>query len=367
MAGLGAVLPSDGDSYREDIERFIFRNETGLTIPKSWRELAYSQQIDVIITSISKEEYLSYKSNPANGFYGYAVLVYRDMCEIQIPINFPRQRLYYGTVPQAYVNRRAVIDHHQTREMIGSIEGAGSFDCAVQLAWEELPIRELYIKCFNGTQFEIELSRFRPLPLLLGDCTFDGKSNMNDGDKDFGLPQSGIAPNKASDPNNPFAGLPPATTIEDLGDFFNNKKESLNLVDPNNLPTPLDANGNPLNFTGGQCLGENKGYWFYIDRFFNPDLQQEFVNNNAVPFGNGTQLPVGVQVIAVDTILISGRTKWRVFLSNGTLRVIDEFGGSNASSPILITDYDVSVDYYDYATDTILPDQCGNYRPFETN
>lgn len=248
----------------EDIETFTYRNQASIRIPKEWRERAWIMEVDIKISSIKREEYLSFSSNPANGQYGYAVLVMRDYCEIEVPISLPRQRLYYGIVYDAFVNYYSLYYSYITSRQLSFISNNQLVPIAQQLGlsvsippnqcpeqplWIELPLREIYIKCFDGTQFDVEFSRRRLVePLVLGECSYDGRSGMVDGGKDSGLPANGIAPNKASNPANPFDGLRPVTPIEDLGEWFNNKGDTLNNVDSNNLPKEPP-------FFGGQCIG----------------------------------------------------------------------------------------------------------------
>lgn len=248
----------------EDIQRFTYRNQAAIRIPKEWRERAWIQEVDIKISSIAREEFLNFRSNPANGFYGYAILVMRDHCEIEVPISLPRQRLYYGVVYDAFTNYYQLYYNYVTSrqlkfiaenllvpigQQLGLQVTSAPPECPVQPLWIELPLREIYIKCPNGTQFDVEFSRRRLVePLVLGNCSYDGKSGMEDGVKDSGLPPNGIAPNRANDPANPFDGLRPATPIEELGEWFNNKGDTLNNVDPTNLPKEPP-------FFGGQCIG----------------------------------------------------------------------------------------------------------------
>ncbi len=248
-------------NLQEDIRTFTFRDECGITIPKTWRERAWIQQIDIKITSIARNPYLSFRSNPANSQYGYAVLVMRDHSKIEIPITLARQRLYYGIVYDAFTNYYSLYYASITSSQLSAIANGllvpigtelglstsiPPLDCPVQPFWIELPIRELYVKCFHGTQFDIELSRWRMVtPLILGECAYDGKSGQVDGDKDAGLPSNGIQPNQASNPNSPFLGLPQPSSLSQLGEFANSKGESLNNVDPDNLPLlTIDPNKN---------------------------------------------------------------------------------------------------------------------------
>jgi hypothetical protein len=108
--------------------------------------------------------------------------------------------------------------------------------CASPPAWEELPIREVYVKTRFGTQFKIEVSWFEPVPATYGECEYDGSSQFTDSPKDGGLPPEGTQPQSAPDPNNPYDGFDPPTSAEELGDFFNLKQSNLDLPNPNNAP-----------------------------------------------------------------------------------------------------------------------------------
>jgi hypothetical protein len=90
--------------YIEFLNKFVYRENAAISIPKRVREKAFSMQIDVEIVSTVGNDYLNSKSNPAYGFYGYAVLVFRNMAEIQVPLDQPRQRIYYERLDKAYVN-----------------------------------------------------------------------------------------------------------------------------------------------------------------------------------------------------------------------------------------------------------------------
>lgn len=239
--------------YFEEVKTLIYREEDGINIPKSVRERAFSLQVDIEIVSTDGNDYLNFKSAPAYGFYGYAVLVFRDHADIQVPINQPRQRLYYGRVSEAYVNWFHLFNERVNRSRLneivvamGSIWGALGLEdfplsaqpCPLWSGFEELPLREVYVKTRKGTQFNLEVSHWYPV-IRTGDddgCSYDGKSQQTDGDKDDGLPENGSQPQRARDRDNPFAGLPSPTSPFDEGEFSNSKIANVDDPNPDNEP-----------------------------------------------------------------------------------------------------------------------------------
>lgn len=228
--------------YEEIIKTLNFRNQSALKIPKEVREIAYTLAVDIEIKSVARDGYKNYKSNPSHGFYGYAILVMQDFTELKIEIENSRQRLYYGTLPSAFVNWYQFYLFNLVKEYwkflfntklqrLESAAGvsvpASTFDCAIAPSFIELPLREIYIKCANGTSYEIEVSHYRAKPVDYEGCLYSGKSNQTDGDKDTGLPSTGVNPKVALNPNDPFNGLPPVSNNADLGAYRNDKGSSL--------------------------------------------------------------------------------------------------------------------------------------------
>lgn len=245
--------------YSELIDTFTFREKASISIPKKIRERAFSLQVDIEVVSTDGNDYTNNKSIPEYGFYGYAVLVFRDHSEIQVPLAQPRQRLYYGRVDEAFVNWYQFYLQRNTREwtrgladvigQIGQAVGLGEYvvppkPCIEWSGFEELPLRELYVKCRFGTQFKIEVARWEAEYEQSTDgCPSVPESKQADdsnGDgtgKDDGLPPLGVLPQKASDPNNPYAELPSPSTNQQLGEYGNNKINSVNLPNPDNVPS----------------------------------------------------------------------------------------------------------------------------------
>lgn len=211
----------------EIIKPLVFRDKVDFEISKNLREKAYTMALDVVINTTAASLYQSGKSSPPTQFYGYAVLVFQDMLSLEIPIHFPRQRLYYAVQEEAIRQWRHWIEfyqnyqlHRQSKADIDLI--AASFDIPLveyQLelaknAWIELPLREVHIKLLDGTQATIEYIQYSPVlfsdPITGADI--DGKSSQPDGDKDKGLPRDGIQPYMQS-PDSPFLNNPPVTSV----------------------------------------------------------------------------------------------------------------------------------------------------------
>lgn len=240
--------------YIEEVDNFYFREKASIQIPKTVRERAFSLRLDIEIVSIAKEVYRNFSSVPAHSFYGYAVLVMRDHSEIQIPINQSRQTLYFEKLYEAYTNWYALHFWLNQREfsrgladVLGDIGGAVGLGtpvvpippCPIWSGFEEIQLRDAYVKTPFGTTFKLEVSYQTPV-VQNGDtdCSYDGKSLQVDGDKDLGLPPAS-APQIAESPDSPYDGFPPPTSPEDLGNYRNLKDEdSLNSPNPDNAPTP---------------------------------------------------------------------------------------------------------------------------------
>ena len=249
-----AVCPQVRAIYEETIREFTFRNSDGITIPKNVRENAYTLAIDIVIVSTAREVYKNYAVTPAEGFYGYATLVMQDACEIKIPVKMPRQRLYYGKVVEAFQIWQSLVDWSyfqsymtaigESLVSLGTALGVGfvpSINCCSlpDRSWTELPLREVYFNCPDGTQYKIEVSWYKALQIedACGNIR-NPTSKMTDGDKDDGLPPNGTQPSVPSDPSNPFAGLPRSSSDAEQGGFANSKSPNMNNTDSANIPDP---------------------------------------------------------------------------------------------------------------------------------
>lgn len=323
--------------YIEEIENFIFREECSIQIPKSIREKAFSYRLDVEITSIAGESYRNFKSIPAHSFYGYAVLVMRDHCEIKIPIEQARQTIYFEKIVEAYVNWYNLCFWLNQREysagianvlgQIGNSLGLGTPvitvpPCPVWSGFEEIQLREVYVKCPFGTQFRLESSYWSPV-IQNGDtdCSYDGKSKQNDGDKDDGLPPA-TAPQLARNPDEPYEGFPPPTSPEGLGDFRNIKdEESLNSPNPDNEQRPEDALA--TKDKAGWYMETNINYW-------DSAKIVEVVVKTPAPFGstidvrdlfpNNTIQGMGQTLYRTDVFIVNPSRGFSVQIGNNAYR-----------------------------------------------
>jgi len=265
------TCPTSEALYVEEIKTMVFRQDDGITIPKSVREVAYELAVDVIIRSIARETYVNYEVTPYESFYGTATVILQDCVEEKIPLSFPRQRIYYGRVPEAFIqwdNRinfgRDIAYHGRTTQTIANLGAALGFTvtpevgcCALpESNWRELPLREVYVNVPHGTQYEIDVAWRRPEGFV-DECGVAhlGESNQVDGDKDVGLPENGIQPNVAEDPSNPFNGLPSPTSDFEQGGFSNSKTANLGDVDPSNEPQV------PHSCSGGVCSPNPSGIY----------------------------------------------------------------------------------------------------------
>lgn len=236
MSGIGA---GQLDSLTLPI---VFRNELHFKIPKDVRRKAYLQAVDIIIESIDFNLYESGKSSPATQFYGYAVFVLQDCLTLEVPIHFPRQRLYFDVQWNAFSQWRTI------KELIEFTGNWFDFFFGIiangsepplekppisppDTAFIELPLREVHIKLVHNTQARVEYYQIQPVPFTDNDGNiYSGDSKQNDGDKDQGLPPDGIQP-KRNDPTSPYGGNnplvpPPSEWSLPYG--------NLDSVDPNN-------------------------------------------------------------------------------------------------------------------------------------
>ena len=239
----------------ENIQLLTFRNKASFGIRKDLRKKAYTMAIDVVIKSVDYNLYENSKANPSIQFYGYCVLVFQDMTSLEIPIHFPRQRLYYAIQGEAFRQWRGFVNyyeqyllHRQNAITLGLILAAFEIppvEIDSELArtqWIELPLREVYIKCQKNTQFQIEYTAWEPVEFIdpISGLPNNGESNQEDGDKDGGLPKDGIQPARNS-PSNPFGNNPPPSSIQELGQkgFDTLDESKLGDVDPDNFEVTI--------------------------------------------------------------------------------------------------------------------------------
>lgn len=228
------ITPSEYGKAEEVSNSFRFRNSGQIRIPKSKREIAFIQSVDIQIESIDFNLYENSKANPPIQFYGYATLAFQDALALEIPIRFPRQRIHYDRNWEAerqWETEARFWDHwqlHRWNEIkILEIQGALGIEDIVDftpqfrgVSYTELPLREVYIKLQSNSQFELIYTQYQPIPYEdpFGNLR-EGKSGQIDGDKDFGLPEEGIQPRRNS-PSNPFANNLPETPPSVESGFF---------------------------------------------------------------------------------------------------------------------------------------------------
>lgn len=251
------IQPQNYGIVEEKIFSFSFRNEGGIRIPKAEREIAYWQSVDVIITSVDFALFENFKCNPPIQFYGYVILVFQDCTSLEIPLKFPRQRVYEFPNWEALRqwNELATFWEHwqyyrRIELEIESIKSALEIPSTVQYSddfgdtkFKESPLSEVFVKVQTNAQFTIEYSQWSPVSFVdpLGN-TRNGKSNQTPSDKDGGLPSEGIQARK-NDPSNPFGGNPPPTPPSAESGFFVDRNK-LTEVSSDNLPENVPATSN---------------------------------------------------------------------------------------------------------------------------
>lgn len=240
-----AVILSEYNKLVEEISTFSFRNEAHIRISKAKREIAYAQAIDIFVNTTDFNKYENGKSKPPIQFYGYIELVFQDALSLEIPIHFPRQRVYQVYQWEAlkqwsdYLTFIAQSQYHNITNLeIQSIKAALEIPDVIEVEpdlWDtsfiELPLREIHCKMIENTQFQIEYLQVQPVPFTNPfdiTQTVTGKSNQTDGEKDSGLPQDGIQPrqNPSSDP---WLGNSPPSSASDI------EMGGFSQLDPSNL------------------------------------------------------------------------------------------------------------------------------------
>lgn len=234
----------DAGKLEESISTFTFRNRGSIVIPKSKREKAYTMAVDVMVRSIDFSRYGSDKTIPTESFYGYGTLVFQDCLSDKIPLRFGLNRIYYSRNSEAFSQWEFHRQYYSIENQLlfmGTKLGINPDDWLSGFPpipkFVELPLREVYIEVQDNCQFEIEYTQWQPISYTSDrGVSQDGKSNQDDGDKDSGLPANGTQP-RQNNPANPFGGNVPASSISDLGAFYNPKLSlngsSSNLNNPN--------------------------------------------------------------------------------------------------------------------------------------
>jgi len=249
-----AIELADYGQLIEVVSDMRFRNEAHIKIAKAKREIAYTQTVDLIVESINFSQYENYKSSPPLQFYGYAELVFQDALSLEIPIRFPRQRIYQAYQWEAlrqwseYIPFLASRQYHRnTILQIEAIKAALQIPATVEVEaelwetkWIELPLREIHIRLQSDCQFSISYAQYQPVPfndpLSPVPKVRDGKSKQVDGEKDSGLPTQGIRP-KRNEAGNLWSGNYPVSSALELSNsgFSPLSKDNLTNTDPNNI------------------------------------------------------------------------------------------------------------------------------------
>ena len=247
------MASSQAGKLQNFIEKFTYRNQGAITIPKSGdgislaRETCYKLTVDVVVESVTQQQYRNFRSLPYSGFYGYATLVKRDCIDPKIELNFGRNRIFEQRISEAFVAWNNLAFYLNTEQkylfdILSFITNSGEITipqlCGAPpfpFNFSETDLREVYVKCVEDTQFYIELAWTAPVTFT-DDCNnqHDGKSNEpDDPEKDKGLPPEGSQPKKNA-PSSPWSGNNPFSPPP-MGSPYANSKAS------------TDENGNPLN------------------------------------------------------------------------------------------------------------------------
>jgi hypothetical protein len=318
------TCPTKTPEYTTEGKIITFRADDGITIPKAVREVAFALAVDVVIVSVPRETYMNYECTPAESFYGVATLVQQHALDLKIPLKFPRQRIYYGRVPEAFANWNSLFQFEYVRTYFEKVaeqirilaEGLNltttpdPFCCSMfQPRWEELPLREVYVNVPLGTQYRIEVYWVKPEPLTDACGTvFGGSSFKTDSDIDEGLPPNGIFPNIADDPNDPYAGLPEPTPDSEQGAFSNSKTSNIDDRDPNNTPqSPTDAGTTIITLCSRAYPPGTTDYGCGEEIVTNSFRGCNYVLD---PPQNGTSRPIYIKDI-------SGLTNYSILATNG--------------------------------------------------
>jgi hypothetical protein len=262
-------------NLQETISTMRFRNEAHIEIKKEKREIAFTQAIDLYIDSVDFNVYESSKLNPPIQFYGYAVLVFQDALSLEIPIRYPRQRIWEKWQWEALRQWRSRIElvslitplisiNNNLIElgMVQDLELPALEYFYKEESWIELTLREIHVKTLANTQFTVEYSQYQPIPYFdpITEQQITGKSNQVDGDKDQGLPED-IQP-KRNPVDDPFAGNDP---ISDVADLDQEGFTESGFNNPN--PTPLIRVARVIatyQIEAASCQRKQSAYYYQI-------------------------------------------------------------------------------------------------------
>lgn len=302
----------------------VFRNEAAFKIPKAIREKGYIQSLDVFIESISWNLYENGKGLPPIQFYGYVCLVMQDSAVLEIPLHYPRQRIWHYRVEQA-LNQWRDIHIWNTAMEKWELFFYGLFTNGVEepppappieypdTNFVESPLREVYIKCPDGTQFQVEITQWEPVPFTgYRNKSFDGKSRQIDGDKDSGFPAVGIQPRR-NPPSDPWGGNRNPTDLNSAGAFqFFTDKTKLFDSPPEYIPLRPP-------FEGGQCAGIQYRITVFgrVGNPSNPNAPAS-ISIAAALGTNLVRLKIG-KIVSVEGILVNNTAQVRFVTSGGSV------------------------------------------------
>lgn len=266
------MADSDAGKLQFYLKTFTFRGEGAITVDPSIVDSIYEIAIDLIIESTDGNDYQTVKTLPFKGFYGYLTLVQDDCLELEIPIHFPRQRVYEEKIQEAlnYWNDIRIYFgcYKKWMDFWYGLIGAGSGSELPEISvvfptpnFISTRLTEVYFKPSDSQQWRIEVSYYSPVPFTDNNGNSYSGSTSDLGDtKKSGLPSNGIAP-KTNSPSNPYSGNRPATgTSTDLP-WSNDKIPNLPNTDPFNTPTDAPA------------TTTTEGYYFALNTFFLTDDQ----------------------------------------------------------------------------------------------
>lgn len=258
-----AVLPQDlGYEWKQKI--ITLREKGSIRIPDSVIQEAFAMEVSIEISSTKGNDYFNDKVLPSEFLYGYATLVFFDYVKKIVPLKFGRTTLYFERNEATYTNWEMFKWYHVTKydfyrltQVIGQFASQFGFTVTdtpyPSPPWKgfvELPLREVYIKCPEGTQFKIEVSwhvgkAFFPMD----EPPITPKSQQpKRPKKDDGLPPTGITPPNNGKPSAPYERFPNPTGIEEQGLFWNPKTSSINDPNPDNAPAPNYPTDSSLNW-----------------------------------------------------------------------------------------------------------------------
>jgi len=334
---------SDVGNLEEFLVDYTFRNEGQIKIPKDKREVAYEQSVDVIVDSVSYPQYKNGKANPSLSFYGYATLVYQDSFVLEIPIRFPRQRIYYERqfqAMQSWQNEKAFWENYQfhRKNDISLATIMGSLEIPYDelepsfysFGFVELPLREVYVKLLSDSQFRIDYRQVQPIPYTdpFGNER-DGKSNQTDGEKDNGVPESGLQP-KNNPLNDPWSGnLPTNTPSPESGFALNSDKLGEQATDPMNVPASPSSTGYYIELSYNSCsllFGLTPNRTISVTRYFGAYVDS-VINVTANPDRPPQDAcAAGLKSVSYEVVSPSGVTQTGAHAAYGTLNGVIQFG-----------------------------------------